>query len=78
MIRCPAAYNPPVVSTMAFCINDVNSGAALERGNKRRPESRPCCRAYGWPYGMMHVSQSPWAIVTFPPPSEHSAASATV
>jgi len=72
MIRCPAAYNPPVVSTMS------TPEPHSKEETKGRPESRPCCRAYGWPYGMMHVSQSPWAIVTFPPPSEHSAASATV
>ena len=40
-LNCPAAYNPSVVSTMTFCINDVNSRGALERANKRTARRPP-------------------------------------
>jgi hypothetical protein len=41
VIRCPAAYNAPVVSTMTSCINDVNSAARFGEQTKRAAESRP-------------------------------------
>jgi hypothetical protein len=40
VIRCPAAYNAPVVSTMTSCINDVNSAARFgeqTKGAARKP-----------------------------------------
>ena len=33
-IRCPAAYNAPVVSTMTSCINDVNSAAKFREADE--------------------------------------------
>jgi hypothetical protein len=41
MIRCPEAYNPPVVSTMAFCINDVQLRSRTRKGKQKGAACAP-------------------------------------
>jgi hypothetical protein len=47
VIRRPAAYNAPVVSTMTSCINDVNSEARFGEQTKRAARKPPSLRTAG-------------------------------